>query len=84
MKISEPHGHLSMFISKSYQNGARRTIWPKTQVQRGLKLKGYIISKDPGDEIVFLKRTYSVNFKLDFKPKEFLKKILEIGPSRVS
>lgn len=38
--------------------------------------------KDLGYEIIFLKnKTYSMNFKLDTKPKEQLQEILELGDS---
>jgi hypothetical protein len=36
-----------------------------------------------GDEIIFLKRTYSVKFKLDCKPKELLQARLDLEFSRV-
>jgi hypothetical protein len=34
-----------------------------------------------GNSCFFFKRTYSVNFKLDCKPKELLQDILELGLS---
>jgi hypothetical protein len=39
--------------------------------------------KDLGDGIIFLRRTYSVNFKLDCKPEELLQEILKLGHSGV-
>ncbi|CAM4709907.1 unnamed protein product [Lepidochelys kempii] len=41
------------------------------------------ISKDLSDEVIFLKQIYSINCKLDCKPKELLQEILECGLSGV-
>jgi hypothetical protein len=46
--------------------------------ERGLNLKDVCISKDLGVGIFFLRSTYSVNFKLDCKPKELLQEIYSI------
>jgi hypothetical protein len=53
----------------AYQKGkeGRRTIWPGPQAQSIYKLK-----KKLGDEIIFLNRTSSVNFKFDCKLKKLL------------
>jgi hypothetical protein len=40
--------------------------------------KDVLISKDLSDEIIFLKRTYCVSFKLYCKPKKLLHEILEL------
>jgi hypothetical protein len=41
----------------------------KGPLTRASSSKDVYISKDLGDEIILLKRTYSVKFKLDCKPK---------------
>jgi hypothetical protein len=41
------------------------------------------ISKDLGDEIIFLRRTYCVNVKLNCKPKGMLQEILKLRLSGV-
>jgi hypothetical protein len=53
----------------------------------GLKFKGASTStsnlKNLTDEIISLKRTCSVNFKLDCKSHSLLQEMLELGLSRV-
>jgi hypothetical protein len=39
---------------------------------KGHKLKGFLNKKNLVDAIIFFKRTYSVKFKIDCKPKELL------------
>jgi hypothetical protein len=42
---------------------------------QGLYFKNVYISKDLGNAIISLNRTYFVNFKLDCKPKELLQEM---------
>jgi hypothetical protein len=60
-----------------FGRGVRRAIGPGPRAQRMSKFH-------LGDEIIFLKGTYSVNyFKLDCKSKELLQELLELGVSGV-
>jgi hypothetical protein len=54
----------------------RRAIWPGPQAQRMSKLQQIVVMRSSSS-----KRTYSVNFKLDCKPKILLQEILELEVS---